>query len=154
MAKFVFKMEQLLNIKRQLEESVKNDLAKAIREIEKQKQILNNMQSNKEEHIRDIREQMLRGISVQKLKEFNSFISAYENKIIKQKKVLSDVEFTADKIRERLVQVVKEKKMLEILREKKLAEFKYNEQKKEEVILGEIASYKYIERKVGEENGS
>ncbi len=154
MAKFVFKMEQLLNIKKQLEESIKNDLAKAIREIEKQKEILYNLEENRKQYLKRIKSQMLTGISVQKLKEFNTFIGTYENKIIKQKKVLSEVEYTADKIRERLIEVVKERKMLETLREKKLAEFKYSEQKKEELILGEVASYKYIERKAGEENGS
>ena len=153
MAKFIFKMEQLLNIKKQLEDSIKNDLAKTIREIERQKEILINLQSKKKQYIKDIKEQMLSGITVQKMKEFNAFIGSFDNKIIQQKKVLNEVEVAADKIRERLVQVVKEKKILEKLREKKLEEFKYQELKKEDLILGEVANYKYIEHKVGEENG-
>lgn len=153
MAKFVFKMQQLLNIKTQIEESIKNDLGKAVKEIEKQKKILKELQDKKRDYLKDIKEKMISGISVQKMKEFNAFISALENKIIYQKKVVNDVEIAADKIRERLVEIMKERKMLEKLKEKKLQEFKHEEQKKEELALGEVASYKYIERKAGEENG-
>jgi IS5 family transposase len=44
MAKFDFRLQALLNVKRQLEKSVKNELGAAIRELENQKAILNEMQ--------------------------------------------------------------------------------------------------------------
>lgn len=154
MAKFVFKMEKVLSIKKQLEESIKNELGKALKELQDQKDILWRLQDQKKDYIDNIKESMIKGISVQKMREFNAFISSFENKINNQKKVVNDVQLTADKIREELVKIMKEKKILETLREKKLEEFKLKERKQEELALGEVASYNYIERKVGEDNGS
>lgn len=154
LAKFVFKMQQLLNIKKQLEDTIKNQLGAAIRKLEKEKEYLKKLESEKMHHINCIRQSMQEGISVHKLLEFNVFLDSFEHKINNQKKVINDAKVVADKIRERLVQVVKEKKMLEILREKKLQDHRISEQRKEQLALGEIANYKYIEHKAGEANGS
>jgi len=41
--KFVFRMQSLLNLKIQMENSLKNELGKAVRELERQKDILNRL---------------------------------------------------------------------------------------------------------------
>jgi flagellar FliJ protein len=154
LAKFKFRMEQMLNIKRQMEESIKNDLANAIRVVELEKEKLNSLTTQKNDSIEQFRELMGKGVSVQKMKEYNAFIDSLENRMTSQKKAIIEAETVADKIRERLVQVVKEKKMLEKLKEKKFEEWKFEQQKKEELALGEIAGYKYIEHKAVDVNGS
>lgn len=154
MSKFKFRMEQILNIKKQLENSIKNELANALRIIEKEKEELKNLQNQQKEYIKGIKESMLNGTNVQRLREFNVFIASLETRINNQKKVVNDVEIVADKIREKLVQIVKEKKILELLKDKRLQEYKLSEQRKNELTLGEVASYKYIKRKVGEADGN
>lgn len=154
MAKFIFKMEQLLNIKRQLEASVKNELANAIRSLEYEKQLLKDLESSRIDYKNDIKQSMQEGIAVQKLKEFNAFMEALDTKIINQKKEVKDAQKVVDNIREKLVSVVKEKKILEKLKEKKYQEYILEQQKKDELELSEIANYKYIEHKVGDNNGN
>lgn len=153
LAKFKFRMEQMLNIKRQMEESIKNDLANAIRTIEMEKDKLNTLNTQKKDSIEQFRGSISQGISVQKMKEYNAFIDSLEMRINSQKKAVIEAEAVADKIRERLVEVVKEKKILEKLKEKQFEEWRLDQQKKEELILGEIASHKYIERKAVEIDG-
>lgn len=154
MAKFKFRMEQILNIKRQMEESIKIDLANAIRNIKEEKDKLDSLNMQKKDNIGQFKESMAKGMNVQKMKEYNSFIDLLETRINSQKKAINEAETVADKIRERLVQVVKEKKILEKLKEKQFEDWKLDQQKREELTLGEIAGYKYIERKVGDVDGN
>lgn len=137
-----------------MEESIKNDLANAIRNIEKEINKLDSFNNQRNDGIVRLRELMPQGISVQKMKEHNAFIDSLGVRINSQKKAVIEAEMVADKIRERLVQVVKERKMLEKLKEKQFEEWRLVEQKKEELTLGEIAGYKYIERKAGDSDGN
>lgn len=154
MAKFVFRMEQLLKLKQQLENSKKGELAAAIKTVEKEKEKLKMLETQKIGYIDDIKKSMLKGISVYRLREFSNFIGSFEVKINNQKKIVNDAKVVADNIREQLIEITKQKKMLETLKQKKYEEFKIAEQRKEELAAGEIASYKYIKHKAGEQNGN
>lgn len=140
----------MLNIKRQLEKSKKNDLSIALKRIEDEKNILISMETEREDHIDNVKKFMLKGTSVQYLKDYNVFLNYFDEKIDFQKKIVNDVNLVADNIREELVQLSKEKKMLETLREKKFEEYKAELQKKEELEVSEIVNYRYIDSKVGE----
>jgi hypothetical protein len=51
MAKFIFRLEAVLNVKRQQEENIKNKLGKAIQRLEAEKQKLARLEKSKEEII-------------------------------------------------------------------------------------------------------
>jgi flagellar FliJ protein len=75
MARFVFKLQPLLNVKMQMEESLKNDLGKAVQKLEEEKNMLKHIESEREDYISEIGAKSSMGITVEKLKEYSSYIS-------------------------------------------------------------------------------
>jgi flagellar FliJ protein len=141
MAKFDFRLQALLNVKRQLEKSVKNELGAAIRELENQKAILNEMQLVIASQENEYRKDGVRKIRLSKLKQRLEYIrSMYEKEDLQQQRVNEEIR-NVDKIRVRLIEIMKEKKLLEKLKEKELIEFKKQQDKIERVHIDELASY-------------
>lgn len=134
-------VKALLNVKRQLEKSVKNELGAAIRELENQKAILNEMQLVIASQENEYRKDGVRKIRLSKLKQRLEYIrSMYEKEDLQQQRVNEEIR-NVDKIRVRLIEIMKEKKLLEKLKEKELIEFKKQQDKIERVHIDELASY-------------
>jgi flagellar FliJ protein len=99
MAKFDFRLQALLNVKRQLEKSVKNELGAAIRELENQKAILNEMQLVIASQENEYRKDGVRKIRLSKLKQRLEYIrSMYEKEDLQQQRVNEEIR-NVDKIR-------------------------------------------------------
>lgn len=143
MSKFVFKLQTLLNLKIQMEESTKNELGKAIQELEREKEILSNIEKEKENYIEMVKEESRKGVAVRKIIEINDYILRLKDKIELQKENVNYAQKNVDKYREQLINIMQEKQMLEKLKEKKYEEYKYEEMKKEQSQVDEIVSYKY-----------
>jgi flagellar FliJ protein len=141
MAKFDFKLQVLLNVKKQFEKSIKNELGAAIRELENQKAILNEIQLVIASQENEYRKDGVRKIRLSKLKQRLEYIrSMYEKEDLQQQRVNEEIR-NVDKIRVRLVEIMKEKKLLEKLREKEFLEFKKEQDRFERVHVDELASY-------------
>lgn len=141
MAKFNFRLQTLLNVKKQLEEIVKNELGAAIRELEKQKAVLNEIRLAIASQENEYRKEGVRKIRLSKLKQRLEYIkSMYEKENIQQQRVNEAIR-NVDKIRARLIEIMKERKLLEKLREKELLEFKKEQDRIERVRIDELAGY-------------
>jgi len=148
MAKFIFKLEAVLNVKRQQEENIKNELGKAIQRLEAEKQKLARLERNKEEIIDEFNNKAKK-TTVHKLIEFNSYLSLLKSKISRQKERVNKAALDVDKIREELVKAVQERKILEKLKEKKYDEYLIEQKKLEQKTNDEIVSYKHKESSSG-----
>jgi len=141
MAKFDFRLQVLLNVKRQLEKSIKNELGAAIRELENQKAILREIQLEIASQENEYRRDGVRKIKLSKLKQRLEYLRAmYEKEDLQQQRVNEEIE-NVDKIRARLIEIMKEKKLLEKLREKEFSEFKKEQDRIERVHVDELAGY-------------
>lgn len=143
MGKFVFKLQAVLNLKKQIESNLKNELGKAVQELERQKQILKDIESERDEYIGEIKSKSSSGISVGLLREYNSYLSLLKDRMDLQKNNIICAQKNVDKCREELVKAVQERKMMEKLREKKYEEHIKEQQKMEQKIIDEIASFNY-----------
>lgn len=143
MAKFVFKMQSLLNIKKQMEESLKSELGKAVQKLELEKSRLSKLQAEKEECIYNLNSKSSQGIIVSKIQGYNSYISLLNEKIKIQKENINYAQNIVDKYREQLIKMIQEKEMLEKLKEKKYQEYLLELAKEEQKINDEVISYKY-----------
>ncbi|HEY8500603.1 MAG TPA: flagellar FliJ family protein, partial [Clostridia bacterium] len=131
----------LLNVKRQLEKSVKNELGAAIRELENQKAILREIQLEIASQENEYRRDGVKKIRLSKLKQRLEYIRAmYGKEDLQQQRVNEEIE-NVDKIRVRLVEIMKEKKLLEKLREKELFKFKKEQDRIERVHVDEMTGY-------------
>lgn len=149
-------MQSVLNIKKQIEDSLKNELAKALRVLEEEKLVLNELKEEKKRCMSDVNSEVSKGVTVEKLRNYNAYISFVKQKISNQTERVNLAKKTADKYRDELISAVKERKMLETLRDKQYSEYLKEEEKKQQKIVDEIISYKgsSTQNISGGENGS
>jgi flagellar protein FliJ len=143
MANFVFKMQSLLNIKTQMEESLKNELGKAIQKLELEKNKLKKIEIDRDECINNLKLKSTKGIIVYKIQEYNSYISLLKERMKIQKENINYAQNVVDKYREQLIKMMQEKEMLEKLKDKKYQEYLLEQAKADHKVNDEVISYKY-----------
>ena len=142
MAKFIFKLKSLLNIKTQMEDALKNELSKATRRLEDEKGILKNFKDEQKKCMSEISSESSNGVTVDRLRTYNAYISFLKEKIQNQTKEVKSAQQVVDKYREELIQASKEKKMLETLKEKQYNEYLKEQERQEIKRIEEVISYK------------
>jgi flagellar FliJ protein len=149
MAKFVFKLQSVLNLRKQKEDSIKNELANAMKKLEAEKRKLSELETMLEDTVREFNEKTKK-TTVHKLIEFNEYLSLLNSRIKEQKENVNNAVQYVDKVREELVKAVKERKILEKLRERQFEEFLLEQKKLEQKTNDEIVSYNYNENSAGD----
>ncbi len=132
MARFVYKMQSVLNIKQQTENQTKMEFAMAQAELNKQLDILQEYIDRKATYIKEAEE--LRNEDSLKLQEIldNQYATAQMDVMIKhQSLVVEQYQQRVEKVRIKLTRNIQERKMQETLRDRAFAEF-MEEQKQEE----------------------
>ncbi len=132
MARFVYKMQSVLNIKQQTENQTKMEFAMAQAELNKQLDILQEYIDRKAAYIKEAED--LRNEDSLKLREIldNQYATAQMDVMIKhQSLVVEQYQQRVEKVRIKLTRNIQERKMQETLRDRAFAEF-MEEQKQEE----------------------
>ncbi len=140
---FVFKMQTLLNVKKQFEDNLKNELGKAIQKLEYEKAALLRYEKEMEDIIEEQNREVFSSIPVKKLREYSAYISMMKEKIETQKENVKFQQQNVDNYREQLIKAMQEKEILEKLKEKKYEQFLKQQLKNEQKINDEIVSYNY-----------
>lgn len=142
MAGFKFKFQAMLNIKEQTEEILKNQLGVAIQKLEREKGVLKDLKGEKKRCISELGSETSKGVTIEKLRGYNVYISSLKQKIINQSERVKEQQQVVDKYREELLKITKERKMLGKLKEKQKEEYFKEQIKKEQKIVDETISYK------------
>lgn len=143
MAKFIFNMQGLLNIKEKLEEQTKTEYGKALAKLEQEKSILLNLKNKKQENILSFRESINKGVKPNYIDNINKYISFIDKKIEEQMQNINKAKEIVEEKRLALLEAMKERKVLETLKEKEKENYFKEELKNEQKIIDEIVSYKY-----------
>ncbi len=143
MAKFIFNMQGLLNIKEKLEEQSKTEYGKALSRLEQEKNILLNLENKKQENILSFKESINSGVKPNYIDNINKYINFIDKKIEEQIKNINKAEEIVEEKRLALLEAMKQRKVLEALKEKEKENYFKEELKKEQKIIDEIVSYKY-----------
>lgn len=151
MQKFEFRLESVRNLKIQMEDNAKNNLAAASRELERQKDHLSGLVSTKESSIKELNAEVDKGISINKIKNYNNYLSLLKSRITYQKENVNKAQKYVDIKRDCLVKAVQERKILDKLRDKKYEEYTKEQGKAEQVLIDELNSFKF-KLDSGEEN--
>lgn len=149
MAKFSFRLQSVLNVKLQREDNLKNELGKAIQRLEEEKARLAELEKSLGDTVAEFNEKAKK-TTVHKLIEFNEYLSLLNSRIKQQKENVNCAALNVDKIREELLKAVKERKILEKLKEKKHDEFLLEQKKLEQQTNDEIVSYKHKDGNAGD----
>ena len=132
MARFVYRMQSVLNIKQQTENQTKMEFAVAQAELNQQLELLEEYIQRKENYINEAEE--LRNEERLKLQDIldNQYATAQMDTMIRhQSGVVKQYEAKVERVRVKLTRNIQERKMQETLRDRAFAEF-MEEQKQEE----------------------
>lgn len=143
MAKFIYRMQSVLNIKEKLEEQAKNEFALASQrlneELEKLEQLENRQEEYRQEGVR-LREDILDPLALQ---ENVNALEYIKQAIIEQQKRVKAAVAEMERARKKLQECMIERKTHERLREKAFEEFKVEVNKQESKEVDELVSYVY-----------
>lgn len=144
MAAFSFRLQPVLNLRLQTEDNLKNELGKALQLLELEKKKLWQLENELNELVDEFNKKTKK-TTVRKLIEVKEYLSLLDSKIKKQKENVNSAMLNVDKIREELLKAVKERKILEKLRERKYEEYQLEQKKLEQKTNDEIVSYNHKE---------
>lgn len=143
MAKFVYRMQNILDIKNKLETQAKTAYAAASQVLRQEEEKLAGLYQDiqdYQERIRGCKEQTL---NIQELKWCHEAIEIKKLQIEQQKVVVSKAERNLELARIRLNEVMVERKTHEKLKEKAFEEFKKELEDAEKKEIDELVSYTY-----------
>ncbi|WP_313559128.1 flagellar export protein FliJ [Ruminiclostridium cellobioparum] len=141
--KFGFRLESVLKLRTQIEDNAKNNLARAARELEYQRECLNELEDIKEASMTSLSSAVDQGIPVYQVKNYNGFFALMKNKIVSQKENVNNAQNDVDINRGALIKAMQERKIIEKLKEKKYEEYLKEENKSEQLLIDELNSYKF-----------
>lgn len=143
MAKFVYRMQNILDIKNKLETQAKTAYAAASQVLRQEEEKLAGFYQDiqdYQERIRGCKEQTL---NIQELKWCHEAIEVKKLQVEQQKIVVSKAERNLELARIRLNEVMVERKTHEKLKEKAFEEFKKELEDAEKKEIDELVSYTY-----------
>lgn len=143
MAKFKFKMENILNLKERVAEQKEQEFAKALQELVAQRALLDSFNQEKKDTLAKLKGELGDRITPLDFRLYTNYIEVIKQKIEHQKKELVKYEQFLEKKRLELVEATKEKKMLDKLKENKFEEHIDEEKKSEQKHIDEIVSYRF-----------
>ena len=143
MAKFVYRMQNILDIKNKLEIQAKNSYAVARMRLNKEEEKLDPLFAQKKAYEDAYRQQLSGSIDVRQINICKNAIELSKNMIKKQLVEVKVASLNLEAAQKRLGEIMKERKIQEKLREKAYEEFlqELNDQEKKEI--DELVSFRF-----------
>lgn len=140
---FEFKLQSVLNAKKAKEEEMLVEYRNFLQEIKREKQALKEMRKEREMMIDKLRKDQNRPISTDEIAISYTFIEQFGKKIKEKEEQIEAIKSLAEKKRQTLISVMKERKILEKLKEKHFKEFKQQVKLKEKIFFDESAILRF-----------
>ena len=147
MAKFVYRMQSILNIKMQMETQAKMELGQAQRILIEEEERLELLYDRKKGYLEEGRRLRRDSLKVQSLRDNEYALARMEEFIEAQKENVREAERKVEEARQKLEDVMKERKAQERLREKAFEQFILEENAKESKEVDELTSYTYGQKR-------
>jgi flagellar FliJ protein len=141
MARFVFRLDNYLGVKEKLEEQKKNEYSQALRRLEDERQRKAKLVAELDEHVAGFKKSLESRIDPVYIKRCNNRIEFLKVRIAEQTRRVEKAEKQAEAKRLELVEAMKQRKMLEKVKENSYEEFQIGERRAEQRAADEIISY-------------
>ena len=151
MPKFKFRLQSFLNLKEQFEKQAKNELGIANRKLQHEKRKLNRIEEDIKIYSDKFKSACTGHIQPEKIKELKVYLEYLYDKKVKQMLNVKREQQNVDKIRVKLVSLMRDKKVLENLKEKNFQEFLFEQEKSEQKRTDELVSYKESKKDSGQD---
>ncbi len=139
--KYKFKFQKILDLKIKLEDEKKNQISVILKQMEDIKKDIAEaiMQKKDKEHQKE--EKAVNGATILEIRSSNQYLAFLEKKINKLKFDMSSLESNVEIKRNEYLELRKEKKSYENLKEKEDQRMQYKEKKDEEKLIDQIVSF-------------
>ncbi|MCQ2525902.1 MAG: flagellar export protein FliJ [Lachnospiraceae bacterium] len=143
MAKFVFGLQNVLDIKEKIEAQARQDFANAAGLLEEQKRILAGLYERKEQLIAEGQELVQGKLDFREIDENRLAKEYIDRKIEDQIINVNKAEANVERARRKMSEAMAEKKTYERLRDKAFEEYLIEENRAESKVVDELTSYTY-----------
>ncbi len=146
MAKFVYKMQNILDIKLRLETQVKTEFAEASAKLLQEEEKLRKLIQRRREYENELKRLSADRLELGELKKYNGYIETIKVLMQQQALAVRLAQRNLDRIREKLNQAMQERKIYEKLREKAFEEFKEELNAEEKKEIDQLVSFTYNDK--------
>lgn len=143
MAKFIYKMQNILEIKYKLEEQAKTAYSHARTKLDEEELKLDGLKVRKEDYQENLKSKMLERLQILEIKTCENAIETLKYKIQIQRIAVNQAEQALELARVKLNEAMIERKTHEKLRENAFEEFKKQVDAEERKETDELVSFKY-----------
>ncbi|MBP3620314.1 MAG: flagellar export protein FliJ [Lachnospiraceae bacterium] len=143
MAKFFYRMQNILDIKYKLEDTAKQEYAEARRLLNIEEEKLEQLKIRKDEYQEEYNNLIVGSLNFVKIEETGNAMDIMDILIEQQMEVVKKRSKELEKARVKLQQVMQERKMHEKLKEKQFDEFVQELNSAENKETDEVVSYQY-----------
>lgn len=146
MARFRYRMQSILDIKLKMETQAKQEFAEARMRLDQEEERLAALRERRENYERRAREQLVGTLNCRDMAENKEALLRMDEYIALQLLQVQEAEKRLEQAREKLAEVMKERKSHESLKEKAFEQFLLDEKKQEGKEVDELTSYVYGQR--------
>lgn len=151
MAKFIFKMENLLSIKYKLEDQAKAEYGREMELLRREEEKLAKLQEKRSLFQDKLRKAMVSRLDVPHIRELEDAVENMKYNIRLQEIAVANQQTRADKAREALDEAMKERKTYEKLKEKAFEIFRQEVNAEEQKEVDELVSFRFGNKEEREE---
>lgn len=150
MAKFNYRMQNILDIKLKLETQARMEFSLANRKYQEEQQILQNYMIRRMGYEKKLKETMQNDVEVKEVLHAREDFNSMKTIVRRQMMEVHKAEKAVDAAREELNSVMQDRKIHEKLREKAFDEFKHELAVEENKEIDELVSYTFSDVNDGE----
>ena len=146
MSKFIYRMQNILNIKYKLEDQAKTEFMLANQILQEEEAKLQRLKERKAGYEENVRRLLKKNLQVDRIKENQEAIVRMNEFIIEQMACVKEAQYQVNLKAEKLTELRKERKAQEKLKEKAFESFLQEENAKESKEIDELVSFTYGRR--------
>ena len=141
MAKFVYRMQNILNIKLKLEQQAKIEYGQANQKYMEEQKLLSELVLKRAQYESEWKQKMQGDLNIKELTHAREYVNAMKTLTRRQMIAVHKAELELEDKKQALNEIMKERKTQEILKEKAFEEFKKELAMQEAKEIDELVSY-------------
>lgn len=143
MAKFIYRMENILNIKYKMEEQAKQEYMTVRMRLNEAEEELNTLKLRKEDYFSTYRKLLNERLDVLEIETCKNAIVVMDEFIANQQRVIQSIEIELEKAIQKMNEAMQERKIHEKLRENQFEIFLKELNQEEMKEIDQLVSYQY-----------
>ena len=143
---FRFRFEQVLNVRKLAEEQVMQEFSEQVRGLEREKEHLRSIRGEKAGVLAELMRRQAGSLNAAEIGFAFDYIKNLRQREVAQVVLIADREKSLEAKREELLEAVKGRKIMEILKQKKLEQYWKEWNHRESVVLNEQGIIRFLKR--------